>query len=560
MTPLPSPSGSPLPPGVTPLTEDEPRRVGPFRIVGRLGSGGMGVVYAALDDRDRRVAVKRVHRVYAEDADFRARFAREVTLVRRVRAACVPRFVGADTRARVPWLATEYVPGPTLQEQVRGRGVLTGASLVAFAVGVAEALSAIHGVGVVHRDVKPGNVILSSGGPRVLDFGIARAVEETALTRTGGLVGTPGWISPEQYGGAAASDRSDVFAWAGLVCFAATGHGPFDADNTDGTISRILSEPPRLEGVPTPLCPLLGRALAKDPTQRPGVAELLAETARLLPAKAPTAVAPSGRVDVTLAMGEAWSVPSAPGEALEPWLAHAPRRRPWALRHRSPLALGAAVIALVVLASGGAGLWMSREGTDGDGREEADAGAETEGDVVEDALAEDTEPEETGSLGEIPEDIPEEYRELYESGTVVVEPTEGDAAVLVRKIVSEDGREELEEMRITAEWLPMDGELHIQGVEVEYLLDFGQAEVRTSDFGWSTAAPAGEFLEFERQEQSSIQVVGPDQPTSEPYITTPDRADLDTLYYLPREVTGDDDQVPADYPGVLPSRTEIDEP
>lgn len=262
MSPLPSPGGPPLPFGVAPLTEGEPRRVGPFRILGRLGSGGMGVVYAALDDRDRRVAVKCVHRVYADDAEFRARFAREVALVRRVRAACVPSFLGADVRAEVPWLATEYVPGVTLGEHVRTRGVLAGASLIAFAVGVAEALTAIHHVGVVHRDLKPGNVILSPEGPRVLDFGIARAVEETALTHTGGLVGTPRWVSPEQYGGAPASDRSDVFAWAGLVCFAATGKGPFDADGMDAVIARIRFEPPRLAGLPDtlrlPPAPLYG--------------------------------------------------------------------------------------------------------------------------------------------------------------------------------------------------------------------------------------------------------------------------------------------------------------
>ncbi|WP_241480421.1 protein kinase domain-containing protein, partial [Nocardiopsis halotolerans] len=148
--PPPMPHGhapTPLPEGVAPLTHDEPRRIGPFRVVGRIGSGGMGVVYAALDDADRRVAVKCAHRVYAGDGEFRARFAREVALVRRVRAACVPAFLDADTRADTPWLATEYVPGPTLDAHVRAHGPLPGAVLPAFALGVAEALTAIHGAG-----------------------------------------------------------------------------------------------------------------------------------------------------------------------------------------------------------------------------------------------------------------------------------------------------------------------------------------------------------------------------------------------------------------------------
>lgn len=145
-----------LPEGVLALEPGDPRHVGPFRPAGRLGSGGMGVVYAAVDDRGRPAAVKRVHRVFASDAEFRARFAREVDLVGRVRAACVPRFLGADTKADVPWLATEYVPGPTLAGYVREQGPLTGAALTAFALGVAEALAAIHAQGVVHRDLKPG--------------------------------------------------------------------------------------------------------------------------------------------------------------------------------------------------------------------------------------------------------------------------------------------------------------------------------------------------------------------------------------------------------------------
>ncbi|WP_152486192.1 serine/threonine-protein kinase, partial [Nocardiopsis lucentensis] len=295
----PAGPGSAPPFGLRPLTADEPRRVGSFRVVGRIGAGGMGSVYAALDDADRRVAVKCVHRVYAADAEFRQRFAREVALVRRVSAVCVPSFVDADPEADLPWLATEYVPGPTLHEHVGGNGPLAGDALPALAVGSAEALAAIHAAGVVHRDLKPGNVILSPEGPRVLDFGIARAVEETALTRTGGLVGTPGWIAPEQYRGAPATDRSDIYAWGGLVAFAATGRHPHGSGTSSTMAARILSEPPDLDGVPAGLREVLERALDKDPERRPDAATAMREVASaLFPDGAAAAVSGGGDVDV----------------------------------------------------------------------------------------------------------------------------------------------------------------------------------------------------------------------------------------------------------------------
>ncbi|MFD6097217.1 serine/threonine-protein kinase [Nocardiopsis flavescens] len=277
---------------MSPLSQGDPRAVGPFRIAGRLGAGGMGTVYAALDDRDRRAALKRIHAVYAADGDFRDRFAREVRLVRRVRAEGVPRFLAADTRADVPWLATEYVPGPTLDARVRGGGPLPAGFLADFARVTARALAAIHAAGVVHRDLKPGNVILSPAGPRVLDFGIARAAEETALTRTGALVGTPGWISPEQYRGEAATDRSDVFAWACMAVFAATGRGPFCPGTEEGVISAVLSAAPALHGVPGPLRPVLAAALDKDPARRPSAAEA-ARALPAFPAPAPWAAEPA---------------------------------------------------------------------------------------------------------------------------------------------------------------------------------------------------------------------------------------------------------------------------
>lgn len=266
-----------LPPGATPPAATDPERIGPYRVVGRIGAGGMGAVYAGIDPAGSCAAVKVVHPQYAADPDFRARFAREVSLVASVSATCTAAYFGADTGAEAPWMATEYVPGDTLRVHVRKNGPLTGGMAVSLAAGLAEALVAIHAAGVVHRDLKPGNVILSPGGPKVLDFGIARATDGTALTRTGGLFGTPGWMAPEQYNGVPASDRSDVFAWACLVAFAATGRDPFAGGPVEVVVHRTRTEEPDLTGLPPELLPTVRRALSKDPADRPTAAEVLAE-------------------------------------------------------------------------------------------------------------------------------------------------------------------------------------------------------------------------------------------------------------------------------------------
>ncbi|MEU2946982.1 serine/threonine-protein kinase [Nocardiopsis alba] len=263
-------------PGVLPRTSEDPTHLGPYRIIGRLGAGGMGVVYAAVDRADRPLAVKLIRADYAADPDFRERFAREVRMVRRVRGTCLPAFLNADVTARRPWLATEYVPGPTLRAYVTENGPLTGGALIAFAAGLAEALSSVHAAGVVHRDLKPGNVLLSPDGPKVLDFGIARALEETALTRTGGLFGTPGWVPPERYGGAAPAAASDMFAWGGLVLLAATARSPFGRGDAAELARRTLEEEPDLTGVPEFLLPWVRGALAKDPAARPTADQILA--------------------------------------------------------------------------------------------------------------------------------------------------------------------------------------------------------------------------------------------------------------------------------------------
>ncbi|WP_231972552.1 serine/threonine-protein kinase [Nocardiopsis alborubida] len=531
----------PLPTGVRPLASDEPRRVGPFRVVGRIGSGGMGVVYAALDDADRRVAVKCVHRVYAGDGEFRERFAREVALVRRVRAACVPGFVGADTRAEVPWLATEYVPGPTLDARVRARGPLTGAALTAFALGVAEALAAIHGTGVVHRDLKPGNVILSPDGPRVLDFGIARTVDGTALTRTGGLVGTPGWTSPEQYAGRGATDRSDMFAWGGLVAFAATGRNPFGAGGTDTMVPRVLSEPPDLEGLPGALRALVERALDKDPARRPDADAALRETAALLRA----ASGEDTGADLPRLVARAWTGAADPDDGrTDLWRFHAPPRRSWARRNQRPLAVGAAALALAVLAGTGLASLSGggEEGTGATGDGTSDGGTSTA----------DTADGSGAGQGGAGEDVPAEYRDLYATGTVAVEPVPGDSARLVRTLQPSGGDgEALDQLRLTL----TRGERFTNSVTVtataEYLPDFGGLTVHSDDFAWVwQITPEQGHLDFSRPGSRGVLAeLDPQNPVAEFTVTIVGAVTGGVFYYMPVEVLDEQQRIAPGYPG-----------
>ncbi|MEV4307684.1 serine/threonine-protein kinase [Nonomuraea sp. NPDC049624] len=263
------------PGGFGPLEMDERERIGPYRIVGRMGAGGMGVVYAGVAPDGGRVAVKVIHPGLAADPHFHDRFVREVEVLSRVRGRCTVAVLSADTAASPPWLATEFVPGPTLTEHVRDHGPLPPDDLVAFGADIAEALTDIHGAGIVHRDLKPGNVILAGSGAKVLDFGIARALDESGLTGTGALIGSPGWISPEQYRGDQADAAADVFAWGALMVYAATGRPPFGMGAPDVLAYRVMSVDPDLSGVPEDVRDLVRAALAKDRAARPGSAELL---------------------------------------------------------------------------------------------------------------------------------------------------------------------------------------------------------------------------------------------------------------------------------------------
>ncbi|MEU8649028.1 PQQ-binding-like beta-propeller repeat protein [Streptomyces sp. NPDC048737] len=271
-----------------PLNKDDPRSLGGHRIVDRLGAGGMGVVYRATSRSGREVAVKVVHAQYAGDPVFRTRFRQEIEAVRRVSGAFTAPVVDADPEAARPWMATQYVPAPSLADRIRADGPLRGEELRRLALGLVEALREIHRVGVVHRDLKPANVLMAEDGPRVIDFGISRAVENQTLTETGRMIGTPPFMSPEQLTDArSVGPSSDVFALGALLTYAATGRGPFDADSPYLTAYRVMNGEPALDAVPQPLREVLARCLLKAAADRPGLAELAGEFARVLPGTGP---------------------------------------------------------------------------------------------------------------------------------------------------------------------------------------------------------------------------------------------------------------------------------
>ncbi|CAL9472799.1 Serine_threonine-protein kinase PknD [Nocardiopsis dassonvillei] len=261
-------------PDLTPLRESDPRVIPPFTVHGRLGAGGMGVVYGATGPDGRWAAIKVVRDEYAGEPEFRARFAAEVELMLRVRALCVAPVLAHDARAEHPWYATAYLPGPTLARRVRVGGPLPAGQARVVAAGIAEAVAAIHAAGVVHRDLKPANVILAPDGPKVLDFGIARAADLTSHTRTGGLIGSPAWMSPERYRGDSGPE-ADVFAWGAVTAYTATGRSPFGEGGAETLMYRILNEEPDLAGLPGELADPVRLALSKDPAERPRAAELV---------------------------------------------------------------------------------------------------------------------------------------------------------------------------------------------------------------------------------------------------------------------------------------------
>ena len=251
--------------------------IGPYRLLGQLGGGGMGQVFLGLSAGGRLVAVKVIRAELAADPEFRARFRREVAAARKVSGLFTAAVVDADLDRPVPWLATAYVAGPSLAQAVTDHGPLPAASVLALAAGLAESLTAIHAAGVVHRDLKPSNVLLAGDGPRVIDFGISHAAEATSLTRAGFVMGSAGFMSPEQAQGSDVGPASDVFSLGAVLVFAATGEGPFGAGSTAALVYRVVHGPANLGGVPGEVRPLAERCLAKDPGQRPTAGHLLAE-------------------------------------------------------------------------------------------------------------------------------------------------------------------------------------------------------------------------------------------------------------------------------------------
>ncbi|MGI5287556.1 serine/threonine protein kinase [Nonomuraea polychroma] len=332
--------------------------IGPYKVIKQLGEGGQGMVYLAAAPDGTRVAVK----VLREGVRGDGRFAKEIAAARRVEPFCIAQVLDASLGGR-PYIVTEYVEGPSLREAGRH----TGADLQRLAVATATALVAIHRAGVVHRDFKPANVLLGRDGPRVIDFGIARAMDD-AVTRTSSIVGTPAYMAPEQFAGAAVGPAADVFAWASVMVYAATGAPPFGNDSLPAVLRRIQYEEPRLDGVPEPLRSIVHACLAKDPHARPAMQDVLF---RLIGGPSPATpfaggsppvddLGPGGGIGPTPAAGTA----PGPGAAIGPAQAGIPaqagarhgRRGPRALERTGPTQAGTRRRAGVVFLAAGTAL------------------------------------------------------------------------------------------------------------------------------------------------------------------------------------------------------------
>ncbi|AXK34848.1 serine/threonine protein kinase [Streptomyces armeniacus] len=268
------------------LEAQDPRRIGGYRLIGRLGEGGMGRVYLARSDRGRTVAVKLVRNELTQQEEFRARFRQEVRAARRVGGVWTAPVLDADTEAETPWVATGYIAGPSLQKVIgESQRPLPERSVRLLAAGLARALQAVHAAGIVHRDLKPSNVLITIDGPRVIDFGIARALEATVagdgLTHTGAIVGTPGFLSPEQVRGDRLTPASDIFCLGSVLAYAATAQLPFGGANSGvhAILYRIAQEEAQLSELPEGLRELVTSCLAKDPAERPTLEQLLERTA-----------------------------------------------------------------------------------------------------------------------------------------------------------------------------------------------------------------------------------------------------------------------------------------
>ncbi|MFD4601257.1 ABC transporter substrate-binding protein [Streptomyces sp. NPDC058464] len=336
------------------LLPSDPSVIGGHRLAGRLGAGGMGVVYLARSPHGAWCALKVIRAEYADDPGFRARFRREAELAAGLAVRWTVPVVGADAEAREPWLATAYVPGPSLAEAVALHGPWPEAQLRSLGSALAEALDGVHSAGLVHRDVKPANVLLAADGPRLIDFGIARAVGATALTADGSVVGSPGFLSPEQARARTVGPPSDVFSLGCVLAHTATGRPPFGTGGAAAVLYRTVHKDPDLDGVPEGLGRIVRRCLAKEPELRPDTRELLGVFGGFaadgwLPEGLPALVAARAARVLDLPVPDP-TVLSGPAPAD---LAEVPEDPPSPTRRRL-LVAGAA---LGVTAVGGAGAW-----------------------------------------------------------------------------------------------------------------------------------------------------------------------------------------------------------
>ncbi|MFC8799544.1 protein kinase [Promicromonospora sp. NPDC057138] len=340
---VPVPEPAPLRPG-------EPRTIGPFRVRNRLGSGGMGDVYLGTARRGQLVAIKLIRGAQLHDDEFRARFRREVRAAAKVRSRFIANLVDADPDAELPWLATEYVPGPTLSQALAAQGPLSQDEVLSLVVGVAEALRGLHRAGLVHRDVKPANVILGPDGPRLIDLGVVASIGATRLTMTGQPVGTPIYMAPEQASGSRATSATDVWALGALAYYAATGNHLFEGDHPAVVLYRVSAAEPSYDDTPAYLRPFLDSLLVKDPERRPTLDAILHSLGVPDPAGA------------TLPLVEPRRAPGAGRRAPRGGMRRrgAPRGR----RRRTMVVLGSVAAGTAVLAGAAFGVWSSLTGDD----------------------------------------------------------------------------------------------------------------------------------------------------------------------------------------------------
>ncbi|WP_067489471.1 bifunctional serine/threonine-protein kinase/ABC transporter substrate-binding protein [Actinomadura hibisca] len=331
-----------------PLLPDDPTRVGSYELLGRLGDGGQGSVYLGQSPGGQQVAVKLLHARLSRDPQARSRFVRELEVAERVSGFCTAQVLDADIDGDRPYIVSEFVDGPSLTDLVRERGPMDAGALLRLAIGTATALAAIHRAGIVHRDFKPPNVLIGRDGARVIDFGIARALDSAALTATSQVVGTPAYMAPEQIAGGAIGPAADVFAWGGTMLFAATGRVPFGGDSIPAVLHAVLNAEADVRALPGPLAALVGSCLAKDSARRPTSAQVVTRLLGLVGAQ---------DVETALAPG-ATLVLSASDKGLFPSQLTQPSVQPQRRRVRAAvLAVGAVaaviVVPVVLLNSGG---------------------------------------------------------------------------------------------------------------------------------------------------------------------------------------------------------------